>query len=135
MFQTSRFDQDRHCTEIHLSSSGRGCKGKEKCIVLYTFLLHHDMSSREIKSRAFRMRCFFILSFQLCCLAVLCLRRSYLKYLKNKTKCWPLFNTVPPAFSSKICKKTKRNARPFQLGNNLRPICGYCVVGFLPKDV
>ena len=34
-------------------------------------------NSREVKLRAFRLRCFFILSFQLCCLAVLCLRRSY----------------------------------------------------------
>ena len=92
-------------------------------------------NSREVKLRAFRLRCFFILSFQLCCLAVLCLRRSYPKCLKNKTKCWPLFSTVPPVFSSKICKKSKRNARPFQLGNNLRPIFWYCVVGFLPKYV
>ena len=43
-------------------------------------------NSREIKLRAFRMRCFFILSFQLCCLAVLCLPRSYSKCLKKQNE-------------------------------------------------
>ena len=73
-------------------------------------------NSREVKLRAFRLRCFFILSFQLCCLAVLCLRRSYPKCLKNKTKCWPLFSTVPPVFSSKICPKNKTECSPFSTG-------------------
>ena len=92
-------------------------------------------NSREVKLRAFRFRCFFVLYFQLCCLAVLRLRRSYPKYLKNKPKCWPLFSTVPPVSHQKYAQKTKRNARLFHLGNNLRPIFWYCVVGFLPKYV
>ena len=37
--------------------------------------------------------------------SILRLRCSYRKCLKNKTECRPFFGTVPPVFSSKICKK------------------------------
>ena len=111
-----------YCAELR--SFRRGCmalrssKDKGSKLVSPTYFCFQALgmavhcNSREVKLRAFRLRCFFILSFQLCCLAVLRLRRSYQKCLKNKTKCWPLFSTVPPVFSSKICKK-KTECSPF----------------------
>ena len=72
---------------------------------------------------------------------VLCLRFSCPKLQKNKTECShfsitsDLLLVLCRRFSPQICLKTGRNARPFQLGNNLRPIFWYCVVGFLPKYV
>ena len=73
-------------------------------------------NSREVKLRDFQLRCFVILYFQLCCLAVLCLRRSYQQCLKNKTKCWPLFSIVPPVFLIKNMQKNKTECSPFSPG-------------------